>query len=338
MPDSHAQRVTLQDVAREAGVSRTTASFVLTGRLDMRVAPGTKERVLQIARQLDYRPNLVARSLRTNRPVTLGLISEGATGDMLAGGSVSASIRTAAVNHQLMMLGEVGAGDMAISELAHEMLDRGVGAFLYVADHTRRIDEIPPVLLEYPLVLVNCLTDQDGIPMVVPDEFGAGRAAGMALLDAGHGERIVLVGRTPSDAVAAAERKAGLVDALGERGLELADQLSVNWEPDAAREVVRQALGDSARPSALVCSNDRIALGVYRAIADAGLVVPDDISVIAFDDSALAEWLDPRLTGLAVPHAELGRKGVELLLDPDRAGSVHLVAMPLRRRGSIGPP
>lgn len=338
MPNGHAQRVTLQDVAREAGVSRTTASFVLTGRLDMRVAPGTKERVLQIARRLDYRPNLVARSLRTNRPVTLGLISDGATGDMLAGGTVSVSIRTAAVNHQLMVLGEVGAGGMTVAELTHEMLDRGVGAFLYVADQTRWIEDIPPVLLEYPLVLVNCLTARDGVPVVVPDRFGAGRSVGMALLQQGHRDRIVLIGCTRPHAITAAECKAGLVDVLANRGLELAGQLSVGGEPESVRRIVREVLGERDRPSAFVCQNNRIALGVYRAIADVGLVVPDDISVVAFDDTALAEWLTPGLTGMAVPYAELGRRGVELLLDPDRVGGRHLVPMPLRARGSIGPP
>jgi LacI family transcriptional regulator len=338
MPESHTQRVTLQDVAREAGVSRTTASFVLTGRLDMRVAPDTKERVLQIARQLDYRPNLVARSLRTNRPVSLGLICDGAPGDLRAGGIVSVSVRTAAANHQLMVIGEVGAGGVSLSELAHEMLDRGVGAFLYVANHARRIEAIPSILLEHPLVLVNCITDQGGIPMVVPDEFEAGRTAGLALLSNGHTDRIVVVGETPPGDVAATRRRAGLLDVLGRTGREPAGELPSGWEPEPARSMVRQAIGEGMRPSAFVCLNDRIALGVYRAIADVGLLVPDDVSVIAFDDSALADWLVPGLTGVAVPYAELGRRGVELLLDPTRAGGPHLVPMPLRSRGSIGPP
>jgi LacI family transcriptional regulator len=334
-------RATLRDVARQAGVSRTTASFVLTGRQDMRVATDTKQRVLRIARALDYRPNLVARSLRTSQSVSLGLISDGVVGDAFAGGILRSSLGVAARRGHLMFIGEpvgVGAMPTGLEQLVHDMLDRGVAGFLYVADHTRRLASIPAVLTDHPLVLVNCTSDSADVPMVVPDEDGGGRTAIAALLSHGHLDRIVLVGETPPDVVAAAQRKAGIDAVLTGHGLTLAAQLACQWQSAPAYAVVRDHLDAGQRPSALICLNDRIALGAYLAIRDAGLGVPGDLSVISFDDSDLAGWLQPELTSVAIPHDELGRHGVELLLDPNRAAGAHRIPMPIRNRHSLGPP
>ena len=94
----------------------------------------------------------------------------------------------------------------------------------------------------------------------------------------------------------------------------------------------------AARPTALICLNDRIALGAYQALAAAGLRIPDDVSVVSFDDSDLASWLVPQLTSVAIPHFELGRRAVELLVSADRQPGVHRIAMPLSARDSVGPP
>jgi LacI family transcriptional regulator len=101
---------------------------------------------------------------------------------------------------------------------------------------------------------------------------------------------------------------------------------------------VRVFFGGGARACALFCLNDRIAFGVYQAAAEAGLTVPDDVSVVSFDDSHLASWLRPALTSVAIPHFELGRTAVELLLADVPAHDVHPVPMPVRERGSVAPP
>jgi LacI family transcriptional regulator len=98
---------------------------------------------------------------------------------------------------------------------------------------------------------------------------------------------------------------------------------------------VRRLLAGGAPVTALLCLNDRIAFGAYQAIQEAGRHIPDDISVIAFDDSDLASWLRPQLTSVALPHFELGRRAVELLFGDDGHTGRQLVPMPLRERGSI---
>jgi LacI family transcriptional regulator len=103
-------------------------------------------------------------------------------------------------------------------------------------------------------------------------------------------------------------------------------------------------LAAAKTPRALICFNDRLALGAFNALADAGLTVPTDVSVISFDDDPLSLWTRPQLTTIAIPHYDLGRRSIELLLQdsdaPEAAarGNVVRLAMPLRRRGSVGAP
>jgi LacI family transcriptional regulator len=332
-----APRVTLRDVADRAGVSRTTASFVMTGRRDMRISADAEERVRRAARELNYRPNLMARSLRTNDSQTIGLISDVIATEAFAGELVRGTLATAVLRDHLMFIGET-EGDTAVEQrLAQDMLDRGVRGFLYGAMFTRRAT-VPAILRGHPVVLLNCVTRARGYPMVVPDEREAGRTAASALLTDGHRDEIWVVGEVLPHVIAATERLDGVRRALGAAGTEPAGLIDCLWWPEQARQAVTTFLGDGGRPTAFIAMNDRVALGVYQAVASAGLRVPDDVSVVSFDDSDLASWLQPRLTSVALPHFELGRVAVELLLDESRRPGVHRIPMPLRDRASIAPP
>ena len=115
------------------------------------------------------------------------------------------------------------------------------------------------------------------------------------------------------------------------------------WVPPLGLQATRSILRQS-RPSALICLNDHLALGAFQALAEAGLRVPDDVSVMAFDDVPLAAWLRPGLTTVALPHRELGRAAIDLLCDlvdgDTKAGSngPMRLPMPVRHRESVGPP
>ena len=91
-----------------------------------------------------------------------------------------------------------------------------------------------------------------------------------------------------------------------------------DWQPELGYSATQQLL-EKTRPSALICFNDRLAFGAYQALAEAGLTVPTDVSVVSFDDDVLASWVKPQLTTVALPHYELGRAAIELLLDPKQA-------------------
>lgn len=164
------------------------------------------------------------------------------------------------------------------------------------------------------------------IPSVVPDELEAGRAAARLLVEAGH-RTIHLVGAgpgprdVPPGTVAGDERLAGILEVLGAAGIEPASgRVCHEWLPPdgyrAARAILEGRSGEpgAARDVAILTFNDRLAFGAYQAIADAGLRVPDDVSLVSFDDAPLAAWLRPGLTTFRLPHDELGRRAVRLLL------------------------
>lgn len=329
-----AGRVTLQHVAERAGVSKTTASFVLTGRRDMRISADAEERVVRAARELDYRPNLMARSLRTNVSQTIGLVSDVIATEAFAGEMIRGALSTAILNQHLLFIGESEGDPQIETSLVQSMSDRGVGGFVYASMYTRRV-EVPASMLAHPLVLLNCLPTDGDVACVVPDEIAAGRVAAQTLVDAGHRDGIVIVGEVIDDVLAGRDRRQGIEEILTEASTSVADTIDCLWWPEAAYDAVSAFLRAGGEVSAFICLNDRVALGTYQALQQHGLVVPDDVSVISFDDSDLARWMRPALTSLALPHFELGRRAVELLLDGSAKGGVHRVPMPVRRRASV---
>ena len=187
---------------------------------------------------------------------------------------------------------------------------------------------------------------------MLPDEAEAGRAAARILLEAGHRDGIHLIGAGPAKrdvppgGVAAVERLEGIRSTLAGAGVKVASgRLLLSWQPHDGLEATSTLLR-KARPRALICFNDRLAFGAYQALADSGLRVPTDVSVVSFDDDAIASWVRPGLTTIAIPHYDLGRAAVDVLFDEidrdhdetHRQATVHRVAMPVRTRGSVAPP
>lgn len=339
MPDA---RITLADVARRAGVSRTTASFVLSGRTDMRISTAAQERVRTAAEELGYRPNLTARGLRAGVTGTIGVISDTIATTQFAGEVIHGALDTALKHDLLLFLAETG-GDPAVEHrLVDEMLDRQVDAVLYAVMYTRQAPP-PPNLRGFPVVLLNSLDpDFDG-PRVLPDERGAGRSAARALVDAGYSEGIYSIGGrhktddAPDGVYAGQERMTGVEEVLAESGYEVAGAYECAWEPENGYAGVNSLLESGHRPRALVCLNDRLALGAYQALQERHLRVPDDVAVVSFDDSELASWLRPTLTSVALPHYDLGKAAVTLLAENRLERQVVQIPMPIRLRDSIVP-
>lgn len=334
------RRVTLTDVAVRAGVSTTTASYILNGRSEqMRISVETQQRVRDAAAHLGYRPNRSARSLRTASTTTIGVIS-----DFVASGHYASQILTGASaaaqeSDHLLVIGET-EGDAGIEKrLLEEMADRQVDGLLYVTLVTRRV-EVSEALLQHRVVLVNCTDPEFDLPAVVPDELQAGREAARLLAEAGLTDRLFVVGHDPDPgALAGPLRLEGVDYGLQEAGLALTDVVPCDWDVVPAREAVTRWLAAGARPRGLVCLNDRIAMGTYQALAEHGLRVPDDVSVVSFDGSDLAGWLQPRLTSILVPYAEMGAMAVHRLMEPEGAArdlaAVTAVPMSVAWGGSL---
>jgi len=349
-PPKPARRVTLADVARRAGVSQTAASFVLTGRREeMRISTDVETRVLQAARETGYRPNIVSRSLRTGTTHTIGFVSDTVATTPFAGDLIKGALEAARDRGYLLLIAET-EGDAGLEqELLEAMVDRQVDGIVFATMYTRKA-VVPKLLRSRRAVLLNAVPSRPApLVSVVPDELAAGRTAATTLLDAGHRDGIYLIGagprpgQGPAGSLAAVERLQGIKDAFDEAAVRLAGAVAcADWQPELGYAAVKTLLDDGVKVKALVCFNDRVAVGAYNALADAGLHVPKDVSVVSFDDDPIASWVRPQLTTIALPHYELGRRSIELLLDESAgrrdAGGIERLPMPLRRRGSVAGP
>jgi LacI family transcriptional regulator len=337
------KRVTLSDVAREAGVSSTTASFVLSHQDSKRISAVTQRRVWAASRKLGYRPNLAARSLRVNSTMTIGMISDRIAATQYAGEMVRGAVDAATRSGRVLLIAETEDESADGAEHIDAMLDRQVDGLIYGAMYTR--DVAPPAALQsVPHVFLNCLPREQSGPSVIPDEVEAGRLAAATLLDTGHTDGVHYIGGRhmtadkPSGIFAGQERLRGITEEFAARGRSLAGVTECEWLPPEGYRVTREILRTGPRPTAFICANDRLAFGAYQALQQAGLEVPDDVSVISFDDSELAAWMRPALTSIALPHYELGAMAVELLLEDTAEPVVHRCRMPCTTRESVGRP
>jgi LacI family transcriptional regulator len=329
------RRVTLSDVAAQAGVSATTASYILNGRSEqMRIAPETDRRVRDAAVRLAYRPNRSAQSLRTRRTATVGLISDQIAGEQYGSSMLTGASAAARELDHLVVMGESGGDDELERLLIEEMLDRDVDGIVY-ATRTARTVEVPQALQGVRAVLLNCEDPRAHLPSVVPDDEDGGRTAVAALLAAGVRD-VWVVGEDPTpEATAGPRRMAGIRAELADHGTDVAGVVACDWSVTEGFTATRRWLAEGGRAGGLVCLNDRIAMGVYQALAEVGVRVPDDIGVVSFDGSALAGWLRPVVTSVELPFPELGALAVRRLLDPtDRDGTLT-VPMSLRAGESV---
>ena len=344
------RRVTLADVANQAGVSSSTASLVLSGRgRELRISTAVHDRVREAAENLGYRRNTISVGLRKGLTNTIGFVSDTVASSQLAGGMIRGALDAARESGYMLFMSETGGGPVQERRAIEAMLDHRVDGLVLASMFTQQHGDLPVELQTLPVVLLNSLPPDGGGPAsIVPDEEAAGRAAAERLLQAGHRDiHLIGAGPTLEDAPAASEagrlRLAGMLAALADVGVTPASGYPYrSWNPAHGWEAVHDILERGTVPEALLCFNDRLAFGAYQALQEAGLRIPQDTSVISFDDAPLAGWLRPTLTTFAIPHRTMGTLAVEMLVgalrteDPHPLGTqVHRVAMPLRERGSV---
>jgi LacI family transcriptional regulator len=223
------------------------------------------------------------------------------------------------------------------------VLRNDVDAIIYATIMTRKVT-IPDALLKasVPVVLLNCYADHNPFPTVLPGETAGGHRATNALLAAGHRRIAHITGEMWMDA--ARDRLKGYREALAGADIAYRPELvrEGNWLPSSGYEHARALMALDDPPTAIFCSNDRMAVGCYEALKEQGLRIPDDLSVVGYDDDEVARHLTPQLTTLLLPHRAMGRWAVEKALGPGpvEPSKHHLVKFecPLVERQSVGQP
>lgn len=325
------------DVARRAGVSQTTVSFVINDRPGASIPEDTRRRVWEAVEELGYRPNALARGLRSKATHTIGFVSDQITstpygGEMIAGAQEAASERGV-----MLLLAETGGDPMVAARAVDLMLERQIGGLVYGAMYHKQV--VPPdAVADVPTVLLDAYDADGAFSSVVPDDERGGFEATTLLAEHGH-TRIGFINN--EEPIPASQlRQAGYRQALETEGLDLDPALVVEGPVSAATgyEGTRQLLALSDPPTAIFSFNDRMALGVYRALREAGLRIPDDISVVGFDnEDVISDGVHPGLTTFELPHHAMGRWAVERLLEGRTAPVQQREHCPLIQRASVGP-
>lgn len=305
---------TIKDVAKRAGVSTTTVSHVINKTRF--VSEQTREAVWAAIKELHYSPSAVARSLKVNHTKTIGLLATSSEAPYFAEIIEAVENRCFAKGYTLIL------GN------AHNDLVKQQAYLSMMAQ--KRVDGLLVMCSEYPDSLIAILEENRNIPMVVMDwsesrgdftdtvldnAFEGGYLAGRYLIERGHRDIGAIPGQLERNT--GGGRHAGFLKALNEAGIVMRDEWLVqgDFEPESGYRAMQQILGQKHRPTAVFCGGDVMAMGAICAADEMGLRVPQDISVIGYDNVRNARYFTPALTTVHQPKEQLGETAFDMLLD-----------------------
>lgn len=302
------KRITSHEVAHKAGVSQSTVSRAFSG--DERLSKATRERVLKIARDLGYHPNAIARSLITQRTQIIGIVASYMSNPFFP---------------------------VVLQAFTQRLHDLGWKVLLFTAGTSEDVDELLPEVMAYqvdgliivtaslsskmtgevlkrgtPVVLFNRYSPGSGASAVVCANYEGGRMVADTLLDAGHKLLAYITGRP--DTSTNVDRQRGFLERLAERGYKSCKVEPGNFTYQGGFDGASRLLQSAKRPDAIFCANDITALGALDAARKLSIKVPDELSVIGFDDISMAQWAAYELTTVRQPIEEMIEASVGLLL------------------------
>jgi len=316
------KRPTLADVARAAGVSTAAVSYALNGLPG--VSDENRRRVLQIAKDMGFRPNRLARALRHGQTKMLGLLLPDIANPFYPE-LASAIVTEAAAQEYEVFLSQAGLHEELQRNVVRALLDRQCDGMLFtsVIESDRAL---LAELLDDQVPVVQVVRHVEGLAadFVGIDDRAAGRDIARHVCASGRRKPVVLGG--PQDSSASRDRLHGYLDAFLEYDIGAIRPECIDGEltRESGYTRTRTLLADNGEdfPDALICGNDMIALGAIDALYEAGLKVPTDVAVVGYDNMSFASSSLVGLTTIEVPRAELGRVAVRVLLEridhPDR--------------------
>lgn len=336
-------RPTMVDVAKLAGVSQATVSMVLNDTGGTRVQERTRKLVRDAADQLGYRVWLRA-PVGDGGLQAIGFVIDDSTSNPIVNRAIDAAQQLARENGAVLVVLPT-QGDERLRAAALELLfaHRVVGV-IFAAFFTREYS-LPQKLQAVPTVLINCFSKSDAAPAILPAHAQGADTAVSHLVTAGH-RRIAFI-NGEDWMVASRDRLRGYKRALKRAGLEFDPVLVLpgNWLLSGGHDCTKALLALDEPPTAIFCASDRMAIGCYEAIKEAGLRIPEDISVVGFDDDPTARYLDPALTTILVPHEDMGRRAITHLYakrsKTDRSAAITgrlQIECPLVERNSVAAP
>ena len=337
-----AKRVTLADVAAASGIAVSTASLVLAGRgTDVRISQAVQERVKAKALELGYRPNAMSVGLRKGVTSTLGFVSDSVASSRLAGDMIKGAIEAARDRGFMVFVGETSGNLTQEHLLLDAMFDRQVDGLILASMFTQERD-LTADHRAHPRGAAQHRTVISHIPSRRPPRRVRGgtqrRPSARRRGPPRHpprrirARRLTTSRREPSQARNASPESSRCSTRTGSRRHRAPWRIS--GLPRDGWMIVNDIL-ERGVPGALLCFNDRLAMGAYQALQEHGLRIPQDVSVVSFDDASIASWMRPGLTTFALPHRSMGKRAAELLIsqiEHERAhgsvpadGGTHLI-------------
>lgn len=312
------KRVTSQDVADAAGVSRTTVSLVLNNVQGVKISEATRKRVRESARELGYVPNATAQALATQRARAIGLVMTRSPEQIISDVVLSqliGGLLTVIKEKKFRLLIEIvngNADERAYIDLAQA---KHIDGMIILTPRTTDIGIHKLDELHIPAVLIGEIPDCN-ICSVEADDRAAAKKAVQHLIELGH-KKIACILNSSAVYHSAQLRLDGYRDALTEAGLPYQEALVrfAHFNPKSGQAAMQSLLDNAEDFSAVFVASDTVALGAIRALREANLHIPNDISLVAFDDIPSAAYTDPPLTTIHIPAAQIATKACEVLLD-----------------------
>lgn len=331
-------RSTLKDVARLAGVSKATASRVLSGSRD-RVSPERAARVMEAADELDYVPNPHAQALATAASPMVAVIVHD-VGDPYFSEIARGALRVAAEEDRLVVICNTFRDPARELAYVREMRSQRIHAILVAGSSSLGLEMGGGLSEELDAFRdeggrVAMMLAGHGHPAVVPDNRGGGRLAALHLLGLGHTEMGVVAG--PAHLRSVIDRLGGFSDVLEEAGAPPPTVVNTDFTRDAGADGAGELLAARPELTAVLALNDLIAVGVIRHLVARGRDVPADVSVVGFDDIPLAGDIDPGLTTVRVPMEEMGARAMRMVLGEEMDEEPQTFPTELVVRGSTAP-
>jgi LacI family transcriptional regulator len=335
------QGATLREVAVMAGVHPATASRALNEQTEGLVNAVTAARIKKIAAEMGYSPNPIARSLKTARSASIGLVIPDLTNPLFPPIVRGVEDVLRSVGYSAWIVNTDNRPDVEKAAV-QSFRRRNVEGFVFATAHLEHplLDELAAAAT--PMVLVNRRSANPDIPSVTSDDAAGVAMAMKHLVDLGPTKIVHLAG--PQDLSTGVNRRRAFNSSLEDLGLPAEKERTViceAWSEQAGAAAMRTLLDTGPEFTAVLAGNDLLALGVYDALTERGLRCPDDMSVVGFNDMPFMDKVSPAMTTVRIPHYDIGAEAARLLLevlnDPQRHPRSLLLPLTLTVRNSTGP-